>query len=118
MFEFVDDLADDRLGRLVAPGLRARVRSLRASKPDGSKGKSLVRDFIGDFISRGPSELSFAPSLQARRLLPSSVEKGNYRSQVQGAGEENGKSTLTKKDTYTMNVVFFKFEEEGGRKTD
>lgn len=51
----------------------------------GQKGKARsvsAGDFIGDFISRGPYELSFAPSLQARCLLPSSVEKGNYRIQV------------------------------------
>lgn len=78
----------------------------------GQKGKAwsvTVADFIGDFISREPQELSFAPSLQARCLLPSSVEKGNYMIQVQGAGEENGKfiSTLNKRDTYTMNDAFF-----------
>lgn len=44
VFEFVYDLADDRLGWLVAPGLRAGVRSLRAGKPDGSKGKSSVSE--------------------------------------------------------------------------
>lgn len=42
VFEFINDLADDRLGRLVAPGLSARVGLLRAGKPGG-------RDIDSDF---------------------------------------------------------------------
>lgn len=42
VFEFIDDLADDRLGGLVAPGLSARVGLLRSGKPGG-------RDIDSDF---------------------------------------------------------------------